>query len=81
MCVQGKGTFPCETSVLEMHTDLDWNPQVTSLNVWPLYICDDGNVIYYRWDIRLHLFPFSLPSSFSLLPSSPEGIHFVHASL
>ena len=48
LCVQGKGTFPCETSVLEMHTDLDWNPQVTSLNVWPLYICDDGNVIYYR---------------------------------
>nr|KAG5708872.1 hypothetical protein BaRGS_009281 [Batillaria attramentaria] len=45
---KGKGTFPCETSVLEMHSDLDWNPQVTSLNVWPLYICDDGHVIYYR---------------------------------
>lgn len=45
---KGKGTFPCETSVLEMHTDLDWNPQVTTLNVWPLYICDDGHVIFYR---------------------------------
>lgn len=45
---KGKGTFPCETSVLEIHTDLDWNPRVTSLSVWPLYICDDGHVIYYR---------------------------------
>lgn len=45
---KGKGTFPCETSVLELHTDLEWNPQVTALNAWPLYICDDGHVIYYR---------------------------------
>ena len=21
---------------------------MTTINVWPLYICDDGNVIYYR---------------------------------
>ena len=30
-------------------SDLEWDPpNVTSLSVWPLYICDDGNVIYYR---------------------------------
>ncbi|XP_071112786.1 ubiquitin carboxyl-terminal hydrolase 47-like [Haliotis cracherodii] len=45
---KGKGTFPCETSVLEIQQDLDWNPQVSTLNVWPLYICDDGHVIFYR---------------------------------
>ncbi|XP_022105952.1 ubiquitin carboxyl-terminal hydrolase 47-like isoform X2 [Acanthaster planci] len=44
---KGKGTFPCEISLLEMQTDLEWNPDVTSLNSWPLYISDDGAVIYY----------------------------------
>ena len=30
-------------------TDLEWDPSnVTALNVWPLYICDDGNVVFYR---------------------------------
>lgn len=45
---KGRGTFPCDISVLEVHQDLDWNPKVTTLNVWPLYICDDGAVIFYR---------------------------------
>ncbi|OWF37661.1 ubiquitin carboxyl-terminal hydrolase 47-like [Mizuhopecten yessoensis] len=45
---KGRGTFPCDISLLEVHTDLDWNPYVTTLNSWPLYICDDGNVLYYR---------------------------------
>ncbi|XP_029438913.1 ubiquitin carboxyl-terminal hydrolase 47 isoform X1 [Rhinatrema bivittatum] len=45
---KGRGTFPCDISVLEIHQDLDWNPKVTALNVWPLYICDDGAVIFYR---------------------------------
>ncbi|XP_038049001.1 ubiquitin carboxyl-terminal hydrolase 47-like [Patiria miniata] len=44
---KGKGTFPCEVSLLEMQTDLEWNPNVTSLNSWPLYISDDGAVVYY----------------------------------
>ncbi|XP_005108001.1 ubiquitin carboxyl-terminal hydrolase 47 [Aplysia californica] len=44
---KGKGTFPCEVSVLEIN-NLEWNPHVTSLNMWPLYICDDGHVIYFR---------------------------------
>ena len=46
--VQGRGSFPCEVSILEIQEELDWNPQVTVLSVWPLYICDDGAVIYYR---------------------------------
>ncbi|XP_061169220.1 ubiquitin carboxyl-terminal hydrolase 47-like isoform X7 [Saccostrea echinata] len=45
---KGRGTFPCDISLLEIHSDLDWSPHVTSLNSWPLYICDDGCVLYYR---------------------------------
>jgi len=45
---QGRGTFPYEVSMLEIHTDLDWNPPVTTLGMWPLYICDDGCLVYYR---------------------------------
>ncbi|XP_059372965.1 ubiquitin carboxyl-terminal hydrolase 47-like [Carassius carassius] len=45
---KGRGTFPCDISLLEIHQDLDWNPKVSTLNVWPLYICDDGAVIFYR---------------------------------
>uniref|UniRef100_A0A674CCP5 Ubiquitin carboxyl-terminal hydrolase 47 n=1 Tax=Salmo trutta TaxID=8032 RepID=A0A674CCP5_SALTR len=47
-CTLGRGTFPCDISVLEIHQDLDWNPKVSTLNVWPLYICDDGAVVFYR---------------------------------
>ncbi|XP_069079700.1 ubiquitin carboxyl-terminal hydrolase 47 isoform X1 [Pleurodeles waltl] len=45
---KGRGTFPCDISLLEINQDLDWNPKVSTLNVWPLYICDDGAVIFYR---------------------------------
>ncbi|MGH0167929.1 UNVERIFIED_CONTAM: hypothetical protein FKN15_077213 [Acipenser sinensis] len=45
---KGRGTFPCDISILEIHQDLDWNPKVSTLNVWPLYICDDGAVVFYR---------------------------------
>ncbi|XP_071942590.1 ubiquitin carboxyl-terminal hydrolase 47-like [Antedon mediterranea] len=45
---KGRGAFPSEISLLEMQTDLEWNPHVTTLNSWPLYITDDGAVIYYR---------------------------------
>uniref|UniRef100_T1J5G5 Ubiquitin carboxyl-terminal hydrolase 47 n=1 Tax=Strigamia maritima TaxID=126957 RepID=T1J5G5_STRMM len=45
---KGQGSFPCDTSLLTIHKDLDWNPQVSSLNSTPLYICDDGHVIYYK---------------------------------
>ncbi|XP_072165726.1 ubiquitin carboxyl-terminal hydrolase 47-like [Diadema setosum] len=45
---KGRGTFPCEVSLLDMNTELEWEPRVTVLNTWPLYITDDGTVIYYR---------------------------------
>ncbi|XP_077482778.1 ubiquitin carboxyl-terminal hydrolase 47 [Stigmatopora argus] len=45
---KGRGTFPCDISVLEIHQELDWNPKVSALNMWPLYICDDGAVVFYR---------------------------------
>ncbi|XP_071830491.1 ubiquitin carboxyl-terminal hydrolase 47-like isoform X3 [Apostichopus japonicus] len=45
---KGRGTFPCELSVLEMQSELDWNPSVETLGEWPLYINDDGAVLYYR---------------------------------
>ncbi|XP_073434473.1 ubiquitin carboxyl-terminal hydrolase 47 isoform X1 [Dendrobates tinctorius] len=45
---KGRGTFPCDISVLEIHQELDWNPKVSTLNAWPLYISDDGAVIFYR---------------------------------
>ncbi|KAM8940149.1 ubiquitin carboxyl-terminal hydrolase 47 isoform 2-T2 [Pelodytes ibericus] len=45
---KGRGTFPCNISILEIHQDLDWNPKVSTLNAWPLYISDDGAVIFYR---------------------------------
>uniref|UniRef100_A0A8C4QAX2 Ubiquitin carboxyl-terminal hydrolase 47 n=1 Tax=Eptatretus burgeri TaxID=7764 RepID=A0A8C4QAX2_EPTBU len=45
---KGRGTFPCDMSVLDIHHDLEWNPKVSTLNVWPLYICDDGAVVFYR---------------------------------
>ena len=48
LSLQGRGTFPYEVSILEIQTELDWNPTVVSLGTWPLYICDDGCLVYYR---------------------------------
>uniref|UniRef100_A0A646QG70 Ubiquitin carboxyl-terminal hydrolase 47 n=1 Tax=Hemiscolopendra marginata TaxID=943146 RepID=A0A646QG70_9MYRI len=45
---KAQGTFPCEVSLLTIQKDLDWNPQVVNLNLSPLYICDDGHIIYYK---------------------------------
>lgn len=45
---KARGTFPCDIPVLSIQTELDWNPQITSLSTWPLSICDDGSVIFYR---------------------------------
>lgn len=52
LSLQGRGTFPCDISVLEIQQDLDWNPKVSTLNVWPLYICDDGAVVFYRLESK-----------------------------
>ncbi|CAC5391980.1 USP47 [Mytilus coruscus] len=45
---KGRGNFPCDVSLFEMNTDLDWSPHTTTLNTWPLYICDDGSVLFYK---------------------------------
>ena len=45
-----QGSFPCEMSVLGVHTELDWNSQITSLDSWPLNIFEDGHVILYRYE-------------------------------
>lgn len=45
---KAQGTFPCEVSLLTIQKDLSWNPQATNLNSGPLYICDDGYIIYYK---------------------------------
>jgi ubiquitin carboxyl-terminal hydrolase 47 len=45
---KGQCSFPCEMSVLGIHTELDWNCQTTTLDSWPLNIFEDGHVILYR---------------------------------
>ena len=46
--LQGRGTFPCDVSVLDIQQELEWNPNVSCINSWPLSIIDDGAVLYYR---------------------------------
>ncbi|XP_068203218.1 ubiquitin carboxyl-terminal hydrolase 47-like isoform X2 [Palaemon carinicauda] len=45
---KGKGTFPCDMSVLDISDELDWTPRVGQLNQRPLYILDDGAMMYFR---------------------------------
>jgi ubiquitin carboxyl-terminal hydrolase 47 len=45
---KGEGSFPCEMSVLAIHTELDWNSQTSPPDSWPLNIFEDGHVILYR---------------------------------
>lgn len=45
---KGKGTFPCDMSVLDIPNELDWSPRSGQLDQRPLYIMDDGAMIYYR---------------------------------
>ena len=47
---KGKGSFPCDMSVLDIN-ELDWAAHKGALDQSPLYILDDGNVIYYRYVI------------------------------
>lgn len=43
-----KGTFPCDMNVLDIQNELDWNPNVSCLENWPLQVYQDGSVFLYR---------------------------------
>nr|XP_053631124.1 ubiquitin carboxyl-terminal hydrolase 47-like [Cherax quadricarinatus] len=45
---KGKGTFPCDMSVMDITNDLDWTVRSSQLDQRPFYILDDGSMIYYR---------------------------------
>lgn len=45
---KGKGMFPCVSSVLDIHHDLDWDLNCKDLRDYPLSIKEDGSVIYFR---------------------------------
>lgn len=43
-----KSNFPCDMNILEVHSELEWNPDATELEAWPVQVCDDGSVFLYR---------------------------------
>lgn len=45
---KGKGTFPCDMSAYEIPTDLDWSKKTGLLDKRPIYILDDGAVVYFK---------------------------------
>nr|CAD7396000.1 unnamed protein product [Timema poppensis] len=45
---KGQSSFPCDMSVLGIHTELDWAPQTVTVDSWPFNIYEDGHVILYR---------------------------------
>lgn len=46
---KGRGQFPCEASILEIHgNDFGWASDMLQLRSIPLLINDDGAVVYYR---------------------------------
>ncbi|XP_073239292.1 ubiquitin carboxyl-terminal hydrolase 47-like [Porites lutea] len=56
---KGRGQFPCDAPVLEIHgNDFGWTADVTSLGSSPLFINDDGAVVFYR-DKTEHLMKIS----------------------
>lgn len=46
---KGKGTFPFDMSVVDINSDLDWSIRSGPLDQRPLYILDDGAMVYYRY--------------------------------
>lgn len=56
---KGRGQFPCDAPVLEIHgNDFGWTADLTSLGSSPLFINDDGAVVFYR-DKTEHLMEIS----------------------
>jgi len=45
---QANGAFPYDVSVMELDKELDWNPNVSQINQWPLAISDDGFALIYK---------------------------------
>ncbi|KAJ7383604.1 Ubiquitin carboxyl-terminal hydrolase 47 [Desmophyllum pertusum] len=45
---KGRGQFPCEVPILEIHDEYDWSSDMTSLGASPLLVNDDGAVLFYR---------------------------------
>ena len=48
LACQAKGTFPYDMSVMELDKELDWNPNVSQINQWPLAVSDDGATLIYK---------------------------------
>ncbi|XP_063910893.1 ubiquitin carboxyl-terminal hydrolase 47 isoform X2 [Zophobas morio] len=42
-----RSIFPCDMHLLDIHSELDWDPNVTHLDQWPLQV-DDGTAFFYR---------------------------------
>lgn len=42
-----KTTLPCDMHLLVIHNDTDWNPNVISLDSWPIS-AQDGGIFYYK---------------------------------
>ena len=49
VCMQAFGSFPREMSVLDLESDLEWNPEVSTINSSPLAIYDDGAILYFKY--------------------------------
>ncbi|XP_046844317.1 ubiquitin carboxyl-terminal hydrolase 47-like isoform X2 [Xenia sp. Carnegie-2017] len=45
---KGRGSFPFSISTLDIHEDLEWNPEGDKLKHYPLMVTDDGAMFYYR---------------------------------
>lgn len=43
-----KATFPCDMHLLDIHSQLDWNPNITNLDQWPLHADEPGSVFFYK---------------------------------
>lgn len=45
---KGQGSFPYDVQLLTVHVDLDWNLDIGNIAMCPLYIKEDGHVIFYK---------------------------------
>nr|XP_023028042.1 ubiquitin carboxyl-terminal hydrolase 47 isoform X1 [Leptinotarsa decemlineata] len=42
-----KQPLPCDFHILDIHSELDWNPNIRNLEQWPINV-DDGTVFFFR---------------------------------